>query len=346
MAAVETARALRQRDDVYVIGVSALHRREPPADIAPPIPVRRLPLPRLALYESWHRFRRPEVQRATGPVDVIHATSIAIPPKSAPLVVTLHDLLWLRQPGSFTARGRSFFDRGLELARQDADLIICPSEATMADCAAAGLARDRLRLIPMGVRAADDDATRAAEVRRRYGLNRPYILWTGTIEPRKNLRGLLYAYATLDTDRDLVLIGPHGWREDIKGVLARLGGRAHALGKVPGDDLGPLYAGADVFCFPSFHEGFGLPVLEAMARGVPVVTSRGTSTEEVAGDAAVLVDPADPADIARGLAEVLGDPHRARSLNAAGRARAADFPWSRTAELTAAVYRELVPLAG
>src|ERR671918_162508 len=115
---------------VEQVGVAARHSRPPPEAWRPPIPVRHLPLPRLALYRTWHRLRWPPVERATGPVDVVHATSLAIPPRSAPLVVTIHDLAFMHQPSHFTRRGRSFFRRGLDLARRDADLVLCPSATT------------------------------------------------------------------------------------------------------------------------------------------------------------------------------------------------------------------------
>jgi glycosyltransferase involved in cell wall biosynthesis len=113
------------------------------------------------------------------------------------------------------------------------------------------------------------------------------------------------------------------------------------LGFVPALDLGPLYAGASAFCFPSLLEGFGFPVLEAMAQGTPVVTSRGTSTEELADGAGVLVDPLEPASIAAGLEEILSDPGLAARLGAAGRRKAAEYTWARTADLVARAYREV-----
>ena len=135
------------------------------------------------------------------------------------------------------------------------------------------------------------------------------------------------------TDVDLVLAGPSGWNESIDAQLAALGARVRPLGFVGHADLDALFAGATVFCYPSVREGFGLPVLEAMAQGTPVVTSAGTSTAEVAGDAAVLVDPLDVDAIAGAIDELLDDPAEAARLGAAGRERAKSFTWERTAEL-------------
>jgi len=234
-----------------------------------------------------------------------------------------------------------FFHRGLDLARAHADLVLCPSEATLRDCLEAGFAPGALRHVPLGVDATRADAASVARVRRHYGLTRPYVLWTGTIEPRKNLPGLLQAFRALEADIDLVLVGPKGWKEDLDKLLTGIRQRVRVLGFVPGTDLAALYAGASVFCLPSLLEGFGFPVLEAMAQGTPVVTSRGTSTEELAASAGVLVDPLDPGDIARGLAWVLADQRRAKELGAGGRARAAAYSWERTAALVAEVYGEL-----
>ena len=307
VAAIETARALLVNDGIELVGVAARHSGPPRPPYEPPMAVHHLPLPRVALYEAWHYLRRPRIERATGPVDAIHATTIAIPPRSAPLVVTIHDLAFVHDPTHFTSRGLRLFRRGLDLARKDADLIVCPSEATARDCIAAGFERDRVAIVPLGVKAEPASEEEVARVRNHYGLDRPYLMWTGTIEPRKNLARLLLAYRSLGVDLDLVLVGPKGWKADLDALVGEDRTRIKVLGFVPQTDLGPLYAGATVFCFPSLLEGFGFPVLEAMAQGTPVVTSERTSTEELARDAAVLVDPTDPGAIARGIRSVTED---------------------------------------
>lgn len=339
VAAIEGARAVAELVDV--VGVSARHRGPPPAPWTPPVPVESLPLPRAALYETWHRLRKPRVQLATGPVDVVHATTLAIPPRSAPLVVTIHDLAFLTYPEHFTPRGLRFFNKGLELARRDANLILCSSKATLEQCNANGFSTDRLRHVPLGVRLQAATESEVAEVRVRYGLSRSYVMWTGTVEPRKNLKGLIEAFLSIDSELDLVLVGPRGWNEDVDRIVNGRTEHIKPLGFIPGSDLGALYAGAEVFCYPSLMEGFGFPVLEAMAQSTPVVTSRGTSTEELAGTDAVLVDPHDPASIADGLTQVLSDGKLAARLAAAGPERAATFSWERNARATAAAYREV-----
>ena len=344
-AAIALARELAHDPHLDVVGVAAAHRRPPPPDWRPPVAVRQLRLPRLALYEAWQVLRRPSVERATGAVDVIHATAIAMPPRSAPIVFTIHDLAFLRFPEHFTRVGLRFFRRNLELAKREADLVLCSSLATVAECGEAGFEPGRLRHVPLGVDAEAADVADVERVRRAYTLERPYVLWAGTLEPRKNLARLLDAYGRLDAGVDLVLVGPRGWKEDLERRLAALPGRARRrvrlLGFVPRADLGPLYAGAAVFCFPSLLEGFGFPVLEAMAQGTPVVTSQGTSTEELAGDAALLVDPRDPTAIAAALERVLTDADLRARLRDAGPSRAAGYTWARSAQLVREAYREV-----
>ena len=346
-AALATIAALAEHEDLDLIGVAARHAEDPPEAFRPAIESRHLPLPRLALYETWHGLRWPRVERATGPVDVVHGTAIAVPASSAPLVMTINDLAFLADPGQATRHGNRFFRRGTELARRHAQLVLVPSEATAAECRAAGFNDDRLRLVPYGVdtqRAPESDVSR---FRTRYGLTRPYVLFVGTVEPRKNLAAVVGAMASLvGRGIDLVLVGPDGWNEDLRARLAPLEGtgtEVHRLGFLPGREVAAAYAGCVAFCYPSLREGFGLPVLEAMAQGAPVITSAGTATAEVAGDVGLLVDPADHAQIGEALVRIVDDPALVADLRQRGQARAATYTWERTAALTAAAYAEVSP---
>ncbi len=158
------------------------------------------------------------------------------------------------------------------------------------------------------------------------------MLFAGTVEPRKNLDRLVEAFGRLGpVDAELVLVGAEGWADAPEGV--------RHLGFVPRAELDALYAAADVVCYPSLREGFGLPVLEAMVQGAAVVTSSTTSTAEVAGDAGLLVDPMDIDAIAGAIGRLLGDPDLRARLGAAARERAAGFTWERTADLMVAAYR-------
>ncbi len=194
-----------------------------------------------------------------------------------------------------TRHGVKFFHRAIELARRDARLVCCPSQDTLDDCVAHGFDPSRLRLVPWGVDAERDrPRRRSSAVRARYRLDRPYVLWTGTIEPRKNLpdpaRGVpARSTATASTS---CWSGPRAGTRTSTATSGPPSGGCGCSGFVPGDELRALYAGAAVFCLPSLREGFGLPVLEAMAQGTPVVTSARGATAEVAGDAAAAGRPA------------------------------------------------------
>ena len=334
VSALRVAEALAVHDDIRLIGVAGRHRHLPVEPWLPPMPIAHLPLAAPWLYQTWLRAGWPKVERATGPVEVAHATGLVPCPTDAPLVVTLHDLAFLHDPSHFSRHGVRVFTMSLERIRRRADLVLCSSQATLDDVSFAGIGADRLRLVPLGVDVDPAPLSEIGRVRQLYRLPERYLLFVGTVEPRKNLRGLVAAVAMMEEPLPLVIAGAEGWG-DI-GVDAT--GDARFLGFVPSDDLNGLYAGADVFCYPSEREGYGLPVLEAMAQGVPVVTSSGTATEETAGSAAVLVQPKDPADIARGITEALG---RRTELAAKGLARAHRRTWAATAELTAAAYREL-----
>ncbi len=337
---VELVRALRA-DGVRVVGLAARHGGPPPADWTPDAPVRHSALPRRALYDAWQRLGRPRAEGLVPAPDVVHATTWAVPPTRRPLVVTVHDLAFLHDRSHFTRRGNAFFRRALERTRAGAAAVIAPSRVTADECVGAGLDPATVHVVPHGSRVTTPSPSDVTAWRQHRGLARDYVLWCGTLEPRKNVPTLLAGFARARVaDLDLDLVGPRGWG----GVPALPDGldrdRVHLLGSLPRAELDAAYAGARAFCFPSIREGFGLPVLEAMQHGAAVVTSRGTACAEVAGDAALLVDALDPDDVADALERATGPEHD--DLSRRARARAAQFSWAATAGATAEVYRSVL----
>lgn len=334
---------------VEVVPIVAWHRRSrlEPMELGG---ARRVPLPRPVLHESWSRTGRPGVGRG---LDLVHATSLAFPSPRSPLVVTVHDLLFLEFPDAYPARGLSFHRRCVDRL-WTADLVISPSQATLDGLRSIARPPRRVRVVPLGT---DLTAPREPEpVLRELGVERPYVLWVGTLEPRKNLeraiRGFVEAVGSGVRRGDglrLYLVGPRGWdRGRVAELLEQRGVRelVRWLGPQPRERLAAVYAGAEAFVFPSLGEGFGLPVLEAMACGTPVVTSDRSALREVAGDAAVLCDPTDESSIAGALARLLGDPELAEACRRSGLRRAAEFTWERTVRETVACYREALVGAG
>jgi glycosyltransferase involved in cell wall biosynthesis len=214
----------------------------------------------------------------------------------------------------------------------------------MDDCRAAGFDDDRLRLVPLGVDVKPARTELRRTVRERFGVPAQYLLFVGTLEPRKNLAGLLDALDVLGAAAPpLVVAGAAGWGDEATRERLSRSANVVMVGHVAEDDLAALYAEALVLCYPSVLEGFGLPILEAMGQGTPVVTSRGTSTEEVAGGAAVLVDPHDTESIALGISDALSRRHELSQL---GLQRARGATWDATAELTARAYRDVIAARG
>ena len=342
LAAVRTLDALNGVGDVDLVGVAAYHRHPPREDLVPAFSVRHFPLPRRVLYDAWHHLRTPSVERATGSVDIVHATGGAVPPPGrARLVATVNDVAFLRRPEWFTPRGARFAARAFDLVRSNAAAVVSPSQATARDLVEHGIDPQRIHVAPLGTSAIRASADSVNAVRARYRLPQTFVLWVGTIEPRKNLAGLLDAAGRTVSRVPIVLAGPEGWgvRDGEIEALSRAA-RCEVIrvGFVPHQWLDSLYAAARVLVYPSLMEGFGLPVLEAMAQGTPVVTSAGTATEEVCADPRSVVDPCDTEAMAAAIDWVVTDDAEHARRSAAASARASELSWSRTAALVMAAY--------
>lgn len=291
-------------------------------------------------------------------VDIFHGmdhVGIPLVGRSGKYVVTVHDVIPLILPETFTPRHRLVVRLALARVRRKADLVVVPSHAVKRDVVRrVGLPEDRVVVTHEGCEPRFRPVRSAAarrDVAARYGLPPRYVLAVGTLEPRKNLTTLLEAFARLrrdgevDADLRLVLAGARGWLDEPIFATVRSLGLEDAVrftGFVDDADLPAVYSGAALFVFPSLHEGFGLPLLEAMACGVPVVTSNISSMPEVAGDAAVLVDPRDTDGLAAAIARLLRDEALRDGLREAGIARARQFSWEATARRTLDAYASVV----
>lgn len=284
------------------------------------------------------------------PVDVLHVQFTAPPFAPCPVVVSIHDLSFEHLPETFKRRSRAQLRLTVRRSARKATHILALSEHARSDIVATyGIPPDRVTAIPLA--AADRfepvvDERELQRVRHTYGIAGDYILTVGSIQPRKNLGRLIAAYARLRTDAkvggpQLVIVGRQAWLvgETLRAI--RDSGFSDSIiltGYVPDDDLPALYSGARCFVYPSFFEGFGLPPLEAMKCGVPVIAGNRTSLVEVVGDAGILVDPLDPQAIASGLSQVLGDEELREELGSRGLERSRLFNWRETAKRTLEVY--------
>lgn len=288
---------------------------------------------------------------ATGTHHLYHATNYVLPRRfGVPGVVTVHDLTLLRFPELGTPALCRHVRQSRESVRH-ARLVIADSEATRDDLVELlDVPGERVRVVPLGCDSGfgarqADQARRTVE--RRFGIDRPYVLHVGTIEPRKNLARLVGAFAAARAETAcphlLVLAGAPGWGQaEVRQKIRALGldEVVVSLQEVSKDELQDLYRAADVFVYPSLYEGFGLPPLEAMASGVPVITSNVASLPEVVGEAALQVDPYDQAALASAIARGLTDEALRQRLRIAGPQRARLFTWERCARETLSVYAE------
>jgi glycosyltransferase involved in cell wall biosynthesis len=303
-----------------------------------------------SLYPRWDLLGRPALPASIRAADIVHATNhAAVPPAGdgQRLVVTVHDLAFDRFPALFPRSWRMLYRMGLRAAVRRADAIVAPSRSTAEDVLSrTGVDPRALHVVPLAS-ALPSGTLDAEEVLARLKIPTPYVLSVGTLEPRKNLVRLVRAYRRVAANgypHALVLVGPLGWHhEPLMRELALAGpGEIVMTGSVGDEDLDAVYRAADVFAYPSLYEGFGLPVLEAMARGVPTVASTTSSLPEVAGDAAIGVDPRSVREIAQGIEALLSDVDVAERHASRGRARAERFSWDETARLTLRVYERVL----
>jgi glycosyltransferase involved in cell wall biosynthesis len=285
--------------------------------------------------------------------DLFHGTNYDIPLRGrAATVLAVHDLSTWLHPETHEARAVQRARRRLPFMARRATMIVTPTESVRREvCAVLKISPDKVVAVPDAQREVFRplEPDRTAEVRARLGIAENYILCVGTLEPRKNLACLLKAFDEVAASGairpipDLVLTGRTGWLST--GVAAKIDAsrfreRIRLTGYVTDEDLRALYSSCLTMIYPSLYEGFGLPPLEAMACGAPVISSSIGSISEVLGRNALLVEPTDCAALARGIIELLTNAEARRRLREAGLAHARSFSWRQTAELTFAIYRE------
>jgi glycosyltransferase involved in cell wall biosynthesis len=345
---IETVRALQGLAVGPRLVPFALGLRSPLLRARAPAGTRYVPVPTQALLRLWCRSEHPTLDWLVRGSDVLHATNFLTPPSRLPTLVTVHDLSFARHPETVTPVVRSF-EHVLRRAAARGASFHTPTEAVgdeVEELFGPGLrAAGRIVAVPWGLPDMPTAGPLSGEVAAAVG-GAPYILSIATLDPRKNIDVLVRAFGELaDPSLRLVLAGGDGLGSDaVTAAIAALGpagSRVVRTGLVSEDDRVALLAGARVLAYPSRYEGFGIPVLEAMALGIPVVAGDNPAVAEVSAGAALLADPSDPIALARQLAVAVDDEAERARLIAAGRARAADFTWESTAERLSAVYIRL-----
>lgn len=292
----------------------------------------------------WNQLHIGRVERFTGKLDVFHTSDWTEPPSQIPKITTIHDLMIYKFPEHLPEEIVETQRQKLAWVSRESKLIIADSKSTKSDIVRfLRIPAEKIHVVYLGV----DDAyfpqsrDQVATVLQKYGLTQPYFLCVGTREPRKNLQRVLSAFKALKkTNMFLVIVGNFGWGEDVA-VISGI----KVLGFVPKKDLPMLYTGATAFVYPSLYEGFGLPVLEALSCGTPVITSKRGSLGEIAEGIAIEVNPESSADIQRGMEQIISlTPPKRKALVQKGLGHAAQFTWDNTARQTIAVYKQAVNL--
>ncbi len=356
----ELVRALTKVDNIHQYRLFSA--KQPPVfPVTDPLPQgphishHPAPLGERWLYRLWYRLKLPlPVQWVTGQLDLFHSPDFVLPPVSGriPTLLTVHDLSFAHYPEVFPEPLVRYLNTVVPWSVARATHILADSQATKDDLTAIWqVAPEKVTVLYSGVNSGFRPVESAAEitaVRERYNLaDSPYILAVGTVQPRKNYQMLIRAFAPLADQfpHNLVIAGGKGWLyEEMMAEVAWQGleSRVRFIGFVADEHLPALYSGAALYVFPSLYEGFGLPILEAMGCGVPVLTSNASSLPEVAGDAAVQLAPKDKTAWTDAIARLLADDSRRAQMVAAGFRRVRQFSWQKSAQQLLTIYDGLL----
>lgn len=301
------------------------------------------------LGRHWWFLGLPRYVRSRG-IDIFHGTNYDVPPwRQCATVLTIHDLSFLLHPETHEKRRVSRSRRRLPLMARAANLVIVPTESVRGEvCERLGLPAEKVFAVPEAARAcfAPMELAATETVRRRLGIGADFLLTVGTLEPRKNLQTLISAFEEVTAGQSqptlqLVIAGNRGWLSGpLFDALEKSAVRKRIIltDYLNDEELRALYSSCRAFVYPSIYEGFGLPPLEAMACGAPVISSRIPALEETTGGAAILVEPTNVQALAGAIADLLDDDDLRSRFSTLGRTRAAEFTWERTARLTLDVY--------
>ncbi len=338
--------------DVTAFGITWRGRSELARSVPAGVATARRPMAARPLRVAWARLDLPPIEWWTGPVDLVHSPNYVVPPaRGAAELMSVHDLTFVHFPELCTADTLAYPPLIRRALRRGASIHTGSEFVAEEIRHTFGLAPERVTVVPYGVTelAAPGPGTDAAAGRRLAGAER-FVLALGTVEPRKDLPSLVRAFGALadaHPDVSLVVAGPDGWGADaLSSAIAASPhrDRIRRLGWVSDDQRAALLRGASVYAYPSIYEGFGLPPVEAMAAGTPVVTTRAGSLPEVVGDAATVVAPGDVDALGQAIADLLDDDALAQSRRAAGLARSRRYSWEATTEGLVELYRRLVDL--
>jgi len=341
--------------NAYTLITSGRPTKEHAFPIASNVRVRSIFIPDRYLNILWYRWRVPLFANIfTGPVDIYHGLDFVLPPLTGNprKVVTVHDLAFLQYPETTVPSLAAYLNKVVPKSVASADVVAANSHATkQALIEHYKTPPEMITVIPCGIapyfkRITDPVILEAT--RHKFDLKHPIVLSVGTLEPRKNHLGLIKAFYEVQQNKgnsgQLAIAGGKGWlyEDTLRTVRElKLENKVRFLGRVSDLELITLYSLADVFAFPSFFEGFGIPPLEAMACGAPVITSNTSSLPEVTGDAAIQVDPHDIHALANAIARLLGDEHLREKLRQKGYLQAQKYTWSKAAHKMLSVYQEL-----